>query len=111
MTQHTATLPIACVEGWSAEAPWTGVRVRDLATLAGVTGPAHVTVGSLQQGSRYSISMLPPNMVDDPLTLIALAVHGAPLALDHGYPARLIAPNRPGVLQTKWVATITVEAA
>ena len=22
---------------------------------------------------------------------------------DHGYPLRLIAPNRPGVLQTKWV--------
>ena len=29
MPQHTADLPIACVEGWSAGAQWTGVRVRD----------------------------------------------------------------------------------
>ncbi|WP_148668402.1 molybdopterin-dependent oxidoreductase, partial [Streptomyces sp. WAC05950] len=26
--------------------------------------------------------------------------------LDHGYPARIIAPNRPGVLQTKWVGRL-----
>jgi DMSO/TMAO reductase YedYZ molybdopterin-dependent catalytic subunit len=44
----------------------------------------------------------------DPWTLIALRLGGEPLALDHGYPARLIAPNRPGVMQTKWVGRITV---
>ena len=31
-----------------------------------------------------------------------------PLHIDHGYPARLIAPNRPGVQQTKWVARLEV---
>jgi DMSO/TMAO reductase YedYZ molybdopterin-dependent catalytic subunit len=111
MEQHSADLPIACVEGWSASVTWTGVRIRDLATLAGVPGSAHVTVESMQRVSRYRVSMLPPNQVSDPLTLLALAVRGEPLALDHGYPARLIAPNRPGVLQTKWVGLIRVEAA
>jgi DMSO/TMAO reductase YedYZ molybdopterin-dependent catalytic subunit len=111
MEQHTADLPISCVEGWSATARWTGVRIRDLATLAGVTGSAHVTVQSLQKGSLYTTSMLPPNQVADPLTLLALSVRGQPLTLDHGYPARIIAPNRPGVLQTKWVAMIRVEPA
>ena len=111
MPQHTADLPIACVEGWSASAPWSGVRVRDLATLAGVPGPARVTVTSLQTGSRYATAALPPNFVDDPRTLLALRVHGQALALDHGYPARLIAPDRPGVLQTKWVARIEVVPA
>jgi DMSO/TMAO reductase YedYZ molybdopterin-dependent catalytic subunit len=43
----------------------------------------------------------------DPLTLLALRLHGRTLHLDHGYPCRLIAPNRPGVLQTKWVARIS----
>ena len=33
---------------------------------------------------------------------------GEPLALDHGYPVRLIGPNRPGVLQTKWVTRLVV---
>src|SRR6201996_9566242 len=36
--QHTARLPIACVEGWSTDnQAWSGVRLRDLARLAGVT--------------------------------------------------------------------------
>jgi DMSO/TMAO reductase YedYZ molybdopterin-dependent catalytic subunit len=109
--QHTTSLPIACVEGWSATARWTGPRIRDLATLAGVPGRAHVTVHSLEKTGRYGTSTLPPDFVDDPSTLLALAVHGQPLALDHGYPARLIAPNRPGVLQTKWIAAIVVEPA
>lgn len=44
----------------------------------------------------------------DPLTLLALRLNGEVLSLDHGYPARIIAPNRPGVLQTKWVGRLEV---
>ena len=40
--------------------------------------------------------------------MIALRLGGEPLNIDHGYPARLIAPNRPGVLQTKWLSKIIV---
>ena len=37
LAQHTASLPIACVEGWSTDDQvWTGVRLRDLAVAAGV---------------------------------------------------------------------------
>ena len=36
MPQHTAALPITCVEGWSATGHWTGVRLRDLVALVGV---------------------------------------------------------------------------
>jgi len=28
--------------------------------------------------------------------------------MDHGYPARMIAPGRPGVLQTKWLSKLEV---
>jgi hypothetical protein len=109
LAQHTVSLPITCVEGWSADAVWTGVRVVDLVRLAGVTdADASVHVQSLQRGSLYSQSVLAPPHARDPLTLVALRLHGQPLALDHGYPDRLIAPNRPGVLQTKWIAAITV---
>ena len=41
-------------------------------------------------------------------TLLVLELNGAPLDLDHGYPARIMAPGRPGVLQTKWVQRIEV---
>ena len=35
LPQRTATLPIACVEGWSTSQRWTGIPVRDLLTMAG----------------------------------------------------------------------------
>jgi DMSO/TMAO reductase YedYZ molybdopterin-dependent catalytic subunit len=109
LPQHTAELPIACVEGWSATATWTGVRLRELAELAGVDPTrASVLVESLQTGGRYRASTVAPPHTRDPLTLLALRLDGDVLHPDHGYPVRLIAPNRPGVLQTKWVGRITV---
>lgn len=51
---------------------------------------------------------MPPEYARDPLTLIALRVNGERLDVDHGYPARVIAPGRPGVLQTKWLTAIEV---
>ena len=103
MPQHSAVLPIACVEGWSASGEWTGVRVRDLMALVGGGGAA-VTFESLQQSGPFTRTTLPEHFAADPLSLVALRLNGERLALDHGYPARLIAPNRPGVLQTKWLA-------
>jgi len=103
LPQHTYDLPITCVEGWSAGAVWTGVPVRDLLDRVGIRDA--VRVDSLQAG--YS-SILPPPHTRDPRTLLALRLHGEPLHLDHGFPGRLIAPNRPGVLQIKWVKSLTV---
>jgi hypothetical protein len=109
MPQRSATLPIACVEGWSADGRWTGVPVRDLVALLSGTGGHGVVVSSLQEGGPFRETRLPPEFVDDPDTLLALRLGGEPLSIDHGYPCRIIAPNRPGVLQTKWVARLEVE--
>ncbi|WP_433217914.1 molybdopterin-dependent oxidoreductase [Dactylosporangium sp. CS-047395] len=107
LPQFAADLPIACVEGWSASATWSGVRVADLLELVGAQDPNRpVTVESLQQDGPYRTSVLEPAQARDPLTLLALRLGGEPLHLDHGYPCRLIAPNRPGVLQTKWVGRV-----
>jgi DMSO/TMAO reductase YedYZ molybdopterin-dependent catalytic subunit len=108
LPQHEATLPIACVEGWSASARWRGVRVRDLLDMAGAAPDATARVISLQARSRYRTSDLHAGQIDDPDTLLALEVNGEPLHLDHGYPVRLIGPNRPGVQQTKWVTRVVV---
>ncbi|KZM70300.1 molybdopterin-dependent oxidoreductase [Nocardia terpenica] len=106
MTQTGADLPIACVEGWSAGVHWSGVRLRDLLGAVGEYRGGSVRFGSLEQGGLYRESVLPhPHVVDD-ATLVALRLNGEELSLDHGYPCRLIAPNRPGVLQTKWLSRI-----
>ncbi len=103
LPQHEATLPIACVEGWSATARWRGVRVRDLLRLAGAPDDCAARVVSFQKGRRLGSAELDPWHAHDPDTLLALSVGGEPLHIEHGYPLRLIGPNRPGVMQTKWV--------
>jgi DMSO/TMAO reductase YedYZ molybdopterin-dependent catalytic subunit len=109
LPQTTASLPIACVEGWSAGATWTGVPVRDLLDKVGAPPGSVVRVESLQQHGGERVSTLAGNFSDHPHTLLALSLEGEPLSLDHGFPCRLIAPDRPGVLQTKWVARLEVE--
>jgi DMSO/TMAO reductase YedYZ molybdopterin-dependent catalytic subunit len=108
LPQREAVLPIACVEGWSASARWRGVPVRDLLDMAGASEGAEATVESLQNGGRYAVSELNRWQARDRDTLLAVELDGAPLHIDHGYPVRLIGPNRPGVLQTKWVRRLVV---
>jgi DMSO/TMAO reductase YedYZ molybdopterin-dependent catalytic subunit len=108
LPQHEATLPISCVEGWSTTQRWQGVRVRDLLERAGAASDAEVRVQSLQPRRAYRSSDLNRWHAHDPDTLLALTVNGETLDLDHGYPLRLIGPNRPGVMQTKWVTRLDV---
>ncbi|CAM3702314.1 molybdopterin-dependent oxidoreductase [Smaragdicoccus niigatensis] len=108
MAQTKASLPIACVEGWSASANWEGVPIRSLLDSVGAPRGRDVRVTSLERGGLYRSTTLPANFADDPITLVALRLNGKVLDLDHGYPCRLIAPARPGVLQTKWLSRIEV---
>jgi hypothetical protein len=106
MTQYQVELPIACVEGWSQMAHWKGPRVKDLMTSVGAKPGASVRATSLEKHSSYAVTTMEPEFAWDDLTLIALEVDGEKLDIDHGFPARLIAPARPGVLQTKWLDSI-----
>ncbi len=108
LPQTTATLPLACVEGWSVSADWSGIRVRDLLGAVGDYTGGDAVFRSLEQGGLYSRSALPESHVVAADSLIALRLNGEDLDLDHGYPCRLIAPTRPGVLQTKWLSSIEV---
>lgn len=107
LPQYTAEIPIACVEGWSRSASWTGVRYADLLAAAGIQDPVASRTVSLDRG-LYGRAAVPWSVGGDQLTLIALRLNDEELDIDHGYPARLIAPARPGVLQTKWLSRIEV---
>jgi DMSO/TMAO reductase YedYZ molybdopterin-dependent catalytic subunit len=106
LPQHSYDLPIACVEGWSTTQHWSGVRLRDLASISGMPGPAVVTSRSLEHGT-FGHATLGHEQVADGRSLLALRVNGLDLSLDHGYPARVISPAVPGVHCTKWVASMT----
>ena len=93
---------------WEFDAVRLGVDA--LGHWVGVPRGTDVHVVSLQESGPFTTTVLHGNFADDDRTLLALALDGEPLSIDHGYPARVIAPDRPGVLQTKWVARIEVPA-
>ena len=113
LPQTTRTLPLACVEGWSANETWTGVLMRDLYVAAGVDGPRECDVVSIQErsapGRRYGTSTVSADLSKQDDTLLAMRVNGEELHVDHGFPVRLMAPNRPGVNQTKWLERVVVK--
>ena len=110
LPQTTVDLPISCVEGWSQMATWKGVRLRDLLDKVGADTSHGLKLTSLEKKGGYRVTQMGPEYAFDASTLVALEVNGETLDIDHGYPARMIAPGRPGVLQTKWLSSLEVEA-
>ena len=100
-----AWLPIACVEGWSALAHWRGVRLIDLVRRAGGSTGSLLRVHSLEPFGFNSSEIFGPQLS---AALLATHLNGERLSIDHGYPLRLIAPDRAGVLNTKWLARLEI---
>lgn len=111
LPQRTYELPISCVEGWVTTQTWTGVRLADLARMAGVVEPGSAHLESVETRGEFRQATLNAAQAADHRTLLALRVNGADLSIDHGYPARAIVPNAPGVHNTKWVARVTFREA
>ena len=106
LATQEAELPIACVEGWSANAHWHGLPLLAVVTRAGGDSGSRVRVASLERHGAYRHSYVEgPQLAH---ALLATHLNGARLDLDHGYPVRLIAPDRAGVLNTKWLAKVEI---
>jgi DMSO/TMAO reductase YedYZ molybdopterin-dependent catalytic subunit len=111
MPQYTYDMPIACVEGWSTTQRWTGVRLADLARLAGAAPGDFLEVHSMQTAGPFRVASFAADQVANDRALLALRVNGVDLSLDHGYPARIIIPALPGVHCTKWVGSMMFMSA
>ena len=105
MTGVHRTLRIQCVEGWSADVPWEGIPLLYLLKRTGalLSNVGHVVV---QDVAGYSVT-LSSDEVANLDCMIALKVDGFPLTIDHGYPARLVAPSRLGLDWVKCVGRVT----
>ena len=101
--QQTVRAVLDCTSGWYATQDWTGVPLRDLVRPSG--GDRSIVVRSV---TGYWVR-LPIEDLDS--LVLATAVGGVDLDRGHGYPARLIAPNRRGYWWVKWVAAIELSSA
>ena len=102
---HEASFPVGALEGWGVDAQWRGLSLLEVVEEAGGTAESRVRVTSLEVASLGRSQVFGPQLA---VALLATHLNGERLPLDHGYPLRLIAPNRAEVLNTKWLTKIEV---
>lgn len=96
--------------GAMGNAEWTGVRLRDILSKAGVKqGAVEVTFDGLDKPQMPSIpdfvkSLSISHAMEDPDVLVAYEMNGQPLPVLNGFPARLIVP---GWYATYWVKNLS----
>ena len=94
-----------CVEGWTAVASWTGVRVSDVARVVQPLPEAqYVDFVSFDAGYHESWDL---ESAYHPQTIVAYGMDGALLSPGHGAPARLHSPVKLGYKCTKFLTRIT----
>jgi hypothetical protein len=106
MELQEASFPIACVEGWSVGAHWRGLRLVEVVERAGGSADSHVKLRSLEPQGSYNYSFVHGPQLSH--ALLATHLNGERLDVQHGFPLRLIAPDRAGVLNTKWLKSVEV---
>jgi DMSO/TMAO reductase YedYZ molybdopterin-dependent catalytic subunit len=93
-----------CVDGWSAVASWRGVRVSEIARLAGLDSRIkYVEYRSFDSG-YWSGWDLPSAM--HPQTMLAYEMNGHPLQANHGAPLRLYSAIKLGYKSVKYLTEI-----
>lgn len=94
-----------CIEGWSVDILWEGVRLVDLLEQAGYNTKAKVVIFRCYDG--YSTSLPLATVVDRDL-LLAFKMNGIDLPAERGYPFQVVAEDKYGYKWAKWVTSIEV---
>jgi hypothetical protein len=86
---------------------WSGVRVADLLREAGVRPEANAVKQTSKDGWTCGTPL--EALTDGRNALLAFAMNGEPLPLEHGFPVRMVVPGLYGyVSATKWVVDLEV---
>lgn len=97
---------LACEEGWSFIAEWTGMPLSGLLSLVGTLPQAKFVVYfSSERGWWDSIDMADAL---HPQTLVTYGMNGVDLPAGHGGPLRLRVPRQLGYKSVKYITRLTV---
>ena len=94
-----------CVEGWSAVASWHGVRLSELARVAGMDPRARYVEFRSFDADYWSSWDLASAL--HPQTILAYGMNGARLPLEHGAPLRLYAAVKLGYKMVKYLTEVS----
>jgi DMSO/TMAO reductase YedYZ molybdopterin-dependent catalytic subunit len=97
---------IACEEGWSFIAEWTGVPLSHILNVAGILPKArYVVYFSVQPDWWDSVDMADAL---HPQTLVGYGLNGGDLPVGNGGPLRLRVPRQLGYKNVKYITRLTV---
>ena len=86
---------------------WSGVRIADVLREAGVHPEANAVLQTSKDG--WSCGTPIEVLTDDRNALLAIAMNGEPLPVEHGFPVRMVVPGLYGyVSATKWLVDLEV---
>ncbi|WP_458111913.1 molybdopterin-dependent oxidoreductase [Arthrobacter sp. R1-13] len=91
----------------AGNAKWLGVPLRDVLKMARPQPGADMVLSTSEDG--FSASTPLEVLQDDRDAMLAIAMNGEPLPLEHGYPVRMVVPGLYGfVSATKWVVDLEI---
>jgi len=93
--------------GLVGNARWSGVRLADLLADLGVSDQADAVLQTSHDGWFCATPLAA--LTDDRDAMLAVAMNGRPLPIEHGFPVRTVVPGLYGyVSATKWVVDMEV---
>ncbi len=107
-----STVTLTCVSNivggdLVGNATWIGYPLKDLLEEAGIEDGADMVLSSSHDAFTAGTPL--EVLLDGRDALLAVGMNGAPLPVEHGYPARLVVPGLYGyVSATKWVTDLEV---
>jgi len=106
LPSRTHITQLACEEGWSFIAEWTGVPLSQVLSAVGTLPQARFVVYySIQKNWWHSIDMADAL---HPQTLLVYGLNGGDLPYGHGAPLRLRVPRQLGYKNVKFINRLTV---
>ncbi len=86
---------------------WSGVLVREVLAEAGVQPGANAVLQTSHDGWNCGTPLAA--LTDDRNAMLAVAMNGSPLPVEHGFPVRMVVPGLYGyVSATKWLVDLEV---
>ena len=86
---------------------WSGVRLKDLLAEAGVQAGADAVKQTSDDGWTCGTPL--SALTDDRGAMLAIAINGQPLPIEHGFPVRTLVPGLYGYVSAcKWVRQLEV---
>jgi DMSO/TMAO reductase YedYZ molybdopterin-dependent catalytic subunit len=93
--------------GLAGNARWQGVRIADVLAMAGAQAGADCVLSTSVDG--FTVTTPLAALTDNRDALLAFAMNGEPLPVEHGFPVRMVVPGLYGyVSATKWVVDLQI---